>query len=81
MTHPLRTATVARKTGETEIELTINLDGTGRTTLLDVESSPFSNINDWHGFAVDPIPEPMTLALAGVGLAGLGGDVRRRRRV
>jgi len=31
----------------------VNLDGTGRTPIADIEPSPFSNVRDWKGFATD----------------------------
>jgi imidazoleglycerol-phosphate dehydratase len=33
MAHPMRTATISRKTSETAIDVTVNLDGTGRYTV------------------------------------------------
>ena len=33
MTHTLRTSTVARKTGETDVEIILNLDGTGQADI------------------------------------------------
>jgi len=56
----------------------INMDGTGRTTLLDVDPTPFGAIENWRGFAVDPIPEPATMVALFAAVTGLGGYVRKR---
>lgn len=39
------------------------------------------NLNALDVFEEEPIPEPSTIALLGIGLAGLGGSYLRRRRI
>ena len=57
----------------------INMDGTGRTTIVDVDPSPFGAIENYHGFAAfNPVPEPATATL---GLLALCGLAMRRRRI
>lgn len=58
----------------------VAMDGTGWTKLDDIEPSPFNNIQDWQGFAVDPVPEPGTLSLFALGVVAALGRLRRRRR-
>ena len=62
----------------------INMDGTGRITLLDVDPTTFGAIENWRGFAAAvpsaAVPEPATMIALFAAITGLGGYVRRRKR-
>jgi probable HAF family extracellular repeat protein len=36
--------------------------------------------HQWDAFLLSPVPEPLTMLAVGMGIAGLGGYIRRRRR-
>ena len=55
----------------------INMDGTGRTKIGDIDPDPFGVVEQWLGFAAPTVPEPATALLGMGGLMALG--MRRRR--
>lgn len=56
----------------------IDFDGTNRTTVMDIDPSPYGAIEQWKGFAAElAIPEPITAGLLSLAAAPL--MLRRRR--